>query len=335
MRPGSPAEVAGIEVGDRIVAVDGDRDYDPLRLPSITASKAGEPTPLIVVRGGEERTVEVTPNSGASWTPTVFPDSPLGVDAIGLAMAVSPVIAEVRDDSPAARAGLKAGQTIMAVDLTRPADDGEKQKTQTVTLGDEYSWPYLFDLFQRGAFARIALHVSEVDRPVPLKPVPVADWSFPDRGLQLMPDQAPLPPMPMGDAVGRAGIETVDAITSFYTLLRRLFERRVGTSGVSGPIGIAGAAFHYAGVNLAEFLWFIGFISLNLAVVNFLPIPPLDGGRMVFLIGEAVRGRPLPESWQGPAHLRRPPLFALPDGVRHRPGRSEVVLLRRCVRLHT
>ena len=37
---------------------------------------------------------------------------------------------------------------------------------------------------------------------------------------------------------------------------------------------------------------------MNLAVVNFLPIPPLDGGKMVFLIGEAVRGRPLPESWQ-------------------------------------
>jgi len=41
---------------------------------------------------------------------------------------------------------------------------------------------------------------------------------------------------------------------------------------------------------------FLGFLSINLAVLNFLPVPPLDGGQMVFLIGEKIRGRPLPES---------------------------------------
>jgi regulator of sigma E protease len=45
------------------------------------------------------------------------------------------------------------------------------------------------------------------------------------------------------------------------------------------------------------FLKFLGILSINLAVMNFLPIAPLDGGQMVFLIGEKIRGKPLPESF--------------------------------------
>ena len=47
---------------------------------------------------------------------------------------------------------------------------------------------------------------------------------------------------------------------------------------------------------MTELVHFLGILSINLAVLNFLPIPPLDGGQMVFLIAEKVRGRPLPDS---------------------------------------
>ena len=297
-RPDAPAKAAGLMLGDRIIAVDGDRGYDPLRLPSIAASRVGEPIALTVLRDGKERTIEVRPVEGASWTSTIVSDSPLGVDALGLAMAVTPRIATVRDGSPAERAGIKPGQTIESVTLTEPDLDGEPGKTETVVLGEDDSWPFLFDLIQQIDDSKIALTLSGSDRPITLRPEPVADWFYAQRGLVLMPDRAPLPPMPLVESLGRAGVETTESITSFYTLLRRLFERRVGTSGLSGPIGIGRMAFELAGVDLMTFVYFIGFISLNLAVVNFLPIPPLDGGRMIFLIGEAVRGRPLPESWQ-------------------------------------
>jgi regulator of sigma E protease len=146
--------------------------------------------------------------------------------------------------------------------------------------------------------------VAGRDTPIPIRPEPVADWFYPGRGLQLDVDVVPIPPMPLADALNRAGSETLEVMGSFYTLLQRLFEGQVGTKGLSGPIRIAKTMYDFAGVNLVEFLWFLGFISINLAVVNFLPIPPLDGGRMVFLIGEAVRGRPLPDSWQAlPTYL--------------------------------
>jgi regulator of sigma E protease len=57
---------------------------------------------------------------------------------------------------------------------------------------------------------------------------------------------------------------------------------------------IANAAYRIAGSDTLEFLRFIALLSINLAVLNFLPIAPLDGGQMVLLIGEKVRGQPLP-----------------------------------------
>jgi regulator of sigma E protease len=49
-------------------------------------------------------------------------------------------------------------------------------------------------------------------------------------------------------------------------------------------------------MGFTNFIHFLGLLSINLAVINFLPVPPLDGGQMVFLAAEKVRGRPLPES---------------------------------------
>src|SRR6266567_1234324 len=74
--------------------------------------------------------------------------------------------------------------------------------------------------------------------------------------------------------------------------LSRLLSGRISAKSLGGPIEIAAQAFSFAGENLAEFSLFLGMISINLAVVNFLPIPVLDGGHMVFLIYEKLRGRP-------------------------------------------
>ena len=59
---------------------------------------------------------------------------------------------------------------------------------------------------------------------------------------------------------------------------------------------IATVAYRIAGIDFWEFLFFLGLISVNLAVINFLPIPVLDGGHMVFLIYEKIRGKPASEA---------------------------------------
>jgi regulator of sigma E protease len=70
---------------------------------------------------------------------------------------------------------------------------------------------------------------------------------------------------------------------------------RISPKTMSGPLTIANVSYRVAGEDFWQFLLFIGMISVNLAVVNFLPIPVLDGGHMVFLILEKILGRPVPE----------------------------------------
>ena len=91
--------------------------------------------------------------------------------------------------------------------------------------------------------------------------------------------------------------ETRDFILQFYLTLQRMFQGSVSYKNMMGPVGIvtAGARFAFKGTDWL--IWFLSLISANLAVVNFLPIPVLDGGHMVLLIAEKVRGKPVKDRW--------------------------------------
>jgi regulator of sigma E protease len=98
------------------------------------------------------------------------------------------------------------------------------------------------------------------------------------------------------EAVGLGINETYQFVVKTYMTLRSMITNRVSAvKNLRGPITIALAAFAFAGESLPDFLFFLGMISVNLAVINFLPIPVLDGGHMVFLIYEKLRGRPATE----------------------------------------
>ena len=81
-----------------------------------------------------------------------------------------------------------------------------------------------------------------------------------------------------------------------YSIFRSLAEMQVSPKQLGGPIMIARVAYSAAGSSFTDLVYFLGILSINLSVLNFLPIPPLDGGQMIFLIAEKVRGRPLPDS---------------------------------------
>src|SRR5437764_14125561 len=84
--------------------------------------------------------------------------------------------------------------------------------------------------------------------------------------------------------------------TRSYENISGLVGGRLSPKAISGPITIAKHSFDLAGDNTWEFLIFLAMININLAVVNFLPIPVLDGGHMVFLGYEALRGKPASEA---------------------------------------
>src|SRR5262249_53514335 len=70
---------------------------------------------------------------------------------------------------------------------------------------------------------------------------------------------------------------------------------RISVENLGGPITIGRVAYYFAGLDFWEFVFFLGLISVNLAVINFLPIPVLDGGHFVFLVYEKIRGKPASE----------------------------------------
>src|SRR5262249_2735802 len=85
------------------------------------------------------------------------------------------------------------------------------------------------------------------------------------------------------------------SIIQIYLNLRAIVTGRVSAKTIGGPIMIAQVAYTFAGENMYAFILFLGIISVNLAVINFLPIPVLGGGHMVFLIYEKLRGQPASE----------------------------------------
>jgi regulator of sigma E protease len=298
---GSPAEAAGFQKGDRIVKVDGRDDFDPMRLPSLCQDRAGHTMTFEVerVRPGQPPqtvTLTVTPDATPPWTEYFLPNEPLEVAGLGLCYPVRTRIVAVAPDSPAARAGLKVGDVISSMTIPPPAEKPKDKSEPFDFAEDGTGWPSAFAWLQLLPRRDVMLTVNNADRPVAITPEPVSDWFHPLRGVQLRPLIRRLPPQSPAAALWRGLDDTVDNVLSIYAMFRSLAQRRVSPKLLGGPILIAQAAYDRADSGLTDFIHFLGFLSINLAVLNFLPIPPLDGGQMAFLIAEKVRGRPLPDS---------------------------------------
>jgi regulator of sigma E protease len=95
-------------------------------------------------------------------------------------------------------------------------------------------------------------------------------------------------------ALAWGGSETLRHIIWGYLTIRGLATGNVSHKAVSGPVGMGSMAIDVARAGPIQFLYFMAFISAVLAVMNFLPIPVVDGGHAVFLIIEKIRGKPLP-----------------------------------------
>jgi regulator of sigma E protease len=310
---GSPAERAGFRKGDRIIAVGEDDEFDPMRLPSLVAAAAaaGQEMTFEVERreAGETQprtvTLTVTPDNVPIWTEPIRANEPLEVPGLGLAYHVLPHIEAVAPGSPAEKAGLKRGDTINALAFAPPKTTVPKGAAKgksamaipPLEFNDEGPhWAHAFYLIQSQPRQALELTVNHGTKPIVITPEPVEDWFNPLRGLQFQALMRRLPPQPVAVALKRGFDDTVDNILSIYATLRSLAQGRVSPKAMAGPLTIPQIAYASAASGWTYLIHFLGILSINLAVLNFLPIPPLDGGQMAFLIAEKVRGRPLPES---------------------------------------
>jgi len=303
LQDGSVAAAAGLLPGDRIAKVndlDVERDMDPFRLTEVFSQNAGKEVSVTVRRDGpgapETLTFQLVPEDRDPWSePPVAKDSPISIPSIGVAYHLVPTVFEVREGSPAAKAGIKPRDSVTKIELTKmpgAAKDVLDNYPHTFVIGEK-NWAHSFWMMQEfGRSGPIKLTIkpaAEAERLVELTPTPVEGWYVPTtRGLILSILQTRRQAKNFPEAVGMGMRYTANSMEDIYLTLRGLFTRDISPKGLSGPIGIAKLAYSFASVGLVHFLLFLGIISINLAVINFLPIPVLDGGHMVFLLWEGI-----------------------------------------------
>ncbi len=108
---------------------------------------------------------------------------------------------------------------------------------------------------------------------------------------------------PLGAALVDASVQTWTMTKTIVVGFGQLITGQVSLKQVSGPVGIAGIVGDAAAVGLTTLLYLTAFISVNLAVINLLPIPALDGGRLVFVAIEAITRREIPPVWAARVNL--------------------------------
>jgi regulator of sigma E protease len=303
VRPGSPAARSGLLVGDKIIRVAGKEigdALDPQRLPEEFADRRGEPVEVEIsreVQGSEPVTklVTITPEQSPPWRELPqFPHAPLSITSIGAAYHLIPTVYSYDANGPARKAGIGKKDSVVSVEFILREDAPEEiyeDVSRVVKIGDD-NWAFAFWQLQTLPVARVKLKVKSpesAEKEVELTPIAATDWYVPDdRGLFFKSKSVTLQGEGVGDSLAMGWRHTRNGVSDIYLTLRGLTTGDVSPTSFHGPIGIAKFAYESAGSSFAEFVLFLGIISVNLAVINFLPIPVLDGGHMVFLGWEAV-----------------------------------------------
>jgi regulator of sigma E protease len=239
----------------------------------------------------------------------LFKGIPLSIPSIGVAFHILPEIMSVQPGSPAEKAGITKG-TLKKIVLNNPPDapaekadpkatdkkpSNESQKLVTIDFEDakgnynnNCAYAFWNMQFFRNRKAIVTVAVDGQSKVVVLMPTPDRDWNLPILGVRLIGEPVIQKADSIEEAFRMSIHKTNDSVLNIYLTLRSLLTGRVSYMELHGPLGIANAAYQVAKNGLVQMLVFLSFLSVNLAVLNFLPIPVLDGGHMVFLITEAI-----------------------------------------------
>jgi regulator of sigma E protease len=275
IQPDSPAQKADLRSGDRIAAVQ-DTPWPTVKATSdLIKAAAGNPVHIVVDRDG--KTVDVT------VTPAVLPgaDYPrLGV-SLSAAFQEPVIVGEVAKGGPADEAGLRPGDRILATGKDGRAIGGWEDLLLALTNAEGTPVPLRI---QRGAETLTAAltpkrtlrdHLALTDA----------------MGEALY---APLPRIynPL-TAAQRGWNVTLRWFGRVYMNLKQLVTGQVSTKAAAGPVGIAQWSYNVASHGTGTLMEFLGMLTVSIAVLNFLPIPPFDGGHVLFVLIDSARRKPV------------------------------------------
>ncbi|MGL4941732.1 MAG: site-2 protease family protein [Thermoguttaceae bacterium] len=307
IQDGSTAAAAGVKVGDTIVAVEGIETLDPLRLPyqlqrranSVANGGVTECRITLENSRGERREVTVPMNPRGEYTEPRSLKDVLALAPLGIAYSVPPRLA--------------GGERVTDI-IFRDVDEATFAKTSFSgwmsegwfgprigfaihRLGDAIDIPFVMLSILQECKPETPIRLIVDGVPRELVVTEAVDWCRADRGLVLNTETFTMKADSFLSACSLGWGRMVESSLSVYTFLANL-GNRVSAKAMGGPVAIVGIAYSVANEGPALFLLFLCLIGANLAVINLLPIPVLDGGHLVFLAYEAIFRKPPNESIQ-------------------------------------
>ena len=300
IRPGSPAAAAGMKPGQRITRIvvsDSDREVplDPVALPLELRQLAGSKVDITVV--GENNVVQTFKNVPLEAVPLTDSPSrlgaPMSAPPLGVAYRVLNRVSEVIPGSPAAKSGqIKPDDEITSVSIVK--ENGGT--SEPLKLGPEDpNWPHLmFALQSAKPGTQVELTVKGQSKPLLLALEPSDQYYLSQRGFRMQELSYVRKANSFGEAIALGARETWESLTMVVQFLRKV-GRQISFKATGGPLSIFAVASASAERGFSDLLIFLAMLSANLAVINSLPIPVLDGGHFLFLLLEGIRGKPVSE----------------------------------------
>ncbi|UPQ88559.1 sigma E protease regulator RseP [Vibrio sinaloensis] len=291
--PYSIAAEAGLESGMELKAVSGVKtaDWESVNMGLISHIGDSQLT-LTVAPAGEVGVEETKRLDLTNWN--FDPEKESAMAALGFMPYTPDIIARITSVSQQGagdKAGLQVGDLLLDIDGVEITN-----------------WQQVVDKIQQSPNQPLALNVERDGAKVELTLIPESRTLSGDRVVGfagIAPEVAEWPENYRFDlqygvieSVGKAIEKTGQVINLTISMLKKLIVGDVGLNNLSGPISIAKGAGTTADYGLVYFLGFLALISVNLGIINLVPLPMLDGGHLLFFAIEAIIKRPVPEKFQ-------------------------------------
>lgn len=261
---GSAGQRAGIVAGDKIVAIDGKKMHVKDDITEYLRTQKGDQVTVTVLRNGEKIEFNVIPDQKKyGYTGIVFAEE--GENYLN-------IISDVQVDSPAQLAGLQDNDKIIGinnVDTTNPVE--------------------ISMIAYENADVVLPIKIDRNGEILDLTITPIC----PDLLIRYVIGFISAETTNTGELVYCGFWQSISQTRAMLNQIIELFTGQISMKYLSGPVGVAKVVTNTQG--WYELLTLAVLISLNLGIVNLLPIPPLDGGKIVFLLIEGITKKPINE----------------------------------------
>jgi regulator of sigma E protease len=263
---GSPAEAAGLRPGDRIVSVDGREipTWDELDVEVLP--KARRELDIIATRGDQRLTFQVTPKALGQYE----------MGDIGIQPPLRPQINMVRPGSPAERAGFQRDDVVLAV-------EGERDLTRDKII----------ERIRKSSNASLVFTVERQGAPVAVTVTPEGGQGAAMIGVDMTAFEVRHIDPTFLQAIGLSVEKNWEDTVLIGRTLRGLITRDTPVRQLMGPVGIAQLSGSAAELGWVALFNLMAMISLNLGLLNLMPVPVLDGGHIAILAVEGIARRDL------------------------------------------